>query len=119
MRPTMGDSTAGLFNRQQVDVDKARTALENHVATMARAGATVSAIHDDVRMAYVADSSSIFSSKLQQWMQAYTDIKSKVDALHASLSAADVIHNTSEMDASQYASAWDGGGSGYYHALSG
>ncbi|WP_328330771.1 MULTISPECIES: hypothetical protein [unclassified Streptomyces] len=115
----MVDSAPGLFNRQQADIDKARTALENHVATMARAGATVSAIHDDVRMSYVADSSSIFSSKLQQWMQSYNDIKGKVDALHSSLMAADTIHNSSEMDAAQYASAWDGGGSGYYQALSG
>ncbi|MEE1746117.1 hypothetical protein ABZ776_07315 [Streptomyces sp. NPDC007076] len=101
----------GTYTREQQDIDKARAALENHVAAMAKAGSTVQQIHDDVRLAYVADSSSIFSSKLNEWMQAYTNIKAKVDQLHQGLTAADKIQTAGEMDAQGYGQAWQSGGS--------
>ncbi|MFH8221113.1 hypothetical protein ACH4C2_15310 [Streptomyces sp. NPDC018057] len=114
--PSGIDQTGGTYNRAQADIDAARTAIEDNIAAMAKAGNTVQQIHDDVRLAYVADSSNIFSGKLQEWMQAYTNVKQKVDTLHQALTDADKTQNQGEMDAQQYGSAWSPSAGSYYDA---
>ncbi|GGS41703.1 hypothetical protein AB0E75_10525 [Streptomyces griseoviridis] len=113
----MATPTGSVYNRAQQDIDTARAALETQIAEMVKAGNTVQQIHDDVRLSYVAASSSIFSSKLQEWMQAYTNIKQAVDHLHQALTDADQIQNTGEMSAAEYAGAWANTGDSFYQAL--
>ncbi|WP_320775868.1 hypothetical protein [Streptomyces sp. CRN 30] len=114
----MTTPTGSVYNRAQQDIDTARAALEAQITEMVKAGNTVQQIHDDVRLSYVATSSSIFSAKLQEWQQAYTNIKQSVDHLHQALTDADQIQSAGEMTAADYAGAWSNTADSYYDALS-
>jgi flagellar hook-associated protein FlgK len=92
------------------------SSLQAHTAWMNNVQQNVNQIHDDVRAHYVADSSTIFQGKIQEWISAYQGVQKACNDLHDALTQATGQIHKGVSDAVHVGSGWSPSSS-YYDTL--
>lgn len=91
-------------------------ALDSHTSFMGGIQQTIDAINNDIRSHYVADSSTTFQGKIQDWIAAYQGVQKAVDDLRTGLSDAHGVISRGVQEAADVSSGWTPSGD-YYSAL--
>jgi hypothetical protein len=83
-------------------------ALQDHVANMIRAGQTAYRIKGELAAAYIADSSSIFQSRVDNWIENYNNVMTKFQGLADSTTQVNQIMDQGEDEAGVHGASWHG-----------
>ncbi len=104
------NSSASAMNTLKTDdqaVQKALSLLDSHTAFMKNMGSTVQTIREDVGRSYVAQSSSTFQSKVNEWIENYQAVQNAVQTLRDNLQTAHTTIGRAEQELNQNAGAWN------------
>lgn len=104
------------YSKSDAGMQQLITSLENHVSAMTQAGQTAERINEEIAAGYIADSSSLFQSKVQNWLENYRTVMQKFQKLADDSSQVNQVMNTAEQDAGALGGSW-GVSDGVYGAL--
>jgi hypothetical protein len=104
------------FSKSDAGMQQLILSLESHVSAMIQAGQTAERINEEVAAGYIADSSKVFQTKVQDWVDAYKNVMRKFQKLADDSSQVNQIINSAEHDAGATGGNW-GASDGVYTAL--
>lgn len=104
------------FSKTDSGMSQLQLALEDHVTKMIQAGQTAERINEEIAAGYVADSSKVFQSKVQNWVDYYRAVMTKFQNLADGVSQVNQVLNRAEEDAHVMGGNW-GASDGVYSAL--
>ncbi|MFD9811679.1 hypothetical protein [Streptomyces sp. NPDC059080] len=100
---------SGAISKKDQDLQNAMVILEGQMEKMRRSGQRVSDIvTTGVASNFQSQASTQFQQKMQQWIEAYNQVSTKVNNLHANLQQANQVLNSGADEAQQHAAGWGG-----------
>lgn len=81
-------------------------AMEQHVESMMRAGNVAERINEEIAAGYIAGSSTVFQSKVQDWVDQYRAIMQSFQQLAENSTTVNTIINQAEQDTQMLGGNW-------------
>jgi hypothetical protein len=97
------------YSYEAKQIQQALLLLEEQMNKMRATAGTVETITQQVQTHYIAASSSLFASKMNDWIGQYNTVERSVNTLHDALERALQGMQRGESDALSAASGWSGG----------
>ena len=99
-------------------IQQALSGLETQISSMITSGQTVERINEEIAAGYISGASTVFQSKVNDWVDRYKKVMQAFEQLTESLSGANTILTKADEDAGVQGGNW-GASDGVYNALKG
>jgi hypothetical protein len=105
-----------VLSKEDSAIQQVLSSMEGQISAMITAGQTVERINEELGAGYISGASTVFRSKVQDWVDSYKLVMQKFQHCCESTSGASSLLNQAEEEAQVTGGNW-GASDGVFHGL--